>query len=453
MVKERRDLDGGDVRDEVLGRFVGEMDCKRRSFFYRAAVVLIAGVMVLLPVLYVAIVVGVGYGIYWHGVSHTGILSGMNGPRMGLVRLFLYGSPLGAGGILLVFMIKPLVARQRVIYDITTLPEELEPLLYEFVATICEQVGAPMPRRIDVTCDINASASFRRGFLSFWGNDLILTIGVPLVGGLKLAEFASILAHEFGHFTQGGGMRATYTVHRINHWFGRVVYERDQLDDMLAEMCESESGLVVLLGLVSQLLVWVTRRVLWILMVIAHLISCLLSRQMEYDADYSACGLTGSGVFSQAMAKVPYLAVAHDVSMQMSADTWEMKKLCRNLVALDRCNVKAMTKEAREKIAENLRSERTGLFDTHPPVIKRIRKAKERNLPGIFHSKLKAGAIFSDFDALAGRMTRSYFEDLLSYQLDADVELEAEQLLEVESYCRLINDACVKSFSSCGMGL
>lgn len=62
-----------------------------------------------------------------------------------------------------------------------------------------------------------------------------------------------------------------------------------------------------------------------------------------------------------------------------------------------------------------------------------------RNLPGIFHSELKAGKIFSDFDKLGRRMTRSYFEDLLSYQLHRNVELEAEQLVDVETYCSLIN--------------
>ncbi len=38
---------------------------------------------------------------------------------------------------------------------------------------------------------------------SLWGNDLVLTIGLPLVAGLSAKEFAGILAHEFGHFTQG----------------------------------------------------------------------------------------------------------------------------------------------------------------------------------------------------------------------------------------------------------
>ena len=48
----------------------------------------------------------------------------------------------------------------------------LEPALYAFIASICDLVGAPMPQRIDLVCDLNAAASFRRGAASLLGNDL-----------------------------------------------------------------------------------------------------------------------------------------------------------------------------------------------------------------------------------------------------------------------------------------
>ena len=47
----------------------------------------------------------------------------------------------------------------------------------------------------------------------------MLTIGLPLVAGLSLREFAGIIAHEFGHFTQGFGMRLSYVIRQINGWF------------------------------------------------------------------------------------------------------------------------------------------------------------------------------------------------------------------------------------------
>jgi len=58
-----------------------------------------------------------------------------------------------------------------------------------------------------VVCDLNAAAGFRRGAASFFGNDLVLTIGLPLVAGLSLREFAGVVAHELAHVTQKHGFR------------------------------------------------------------------------------------------------------------------------------------------------------------------------------------------------------------------------------------------------------
>ena len=80
-----------------------------------------------------------------------------------------------------------------------------------------------MPKLIELDCRLNASAGFHAGFGSLFTSDLILVIGVPLVGCFNVREFAGILAHEFGHFTQGFAMRLSYVVYRINAWFARVV--------------------------------------------------------------------------------------------------------------------------------------------------------------------------------------------------------------------------------------
>jgi Zn-dependent protease with chaperone function len=44
---------------------------------------------------------------------------------------------------------------------------------------------------------------------------------------LKAQELSEVLAHEFGHFSQGFGMRATYLIRSVNFWFTKVVYHRD----------------------------------------------------------------------------------------------------------------------------------------------------------------------------------------------------------------------------------
>ena len=109
----------------------------------------------------------------------------------------------------------------------------VEPRVYQLVPAICIAVRARAPRRIELNCDLNASAHFDRGLRGFFRGDLMLTLGMPLLAGLTQREIAGVIAHEFGHFRQGAGMRISYLIRRVNGWFARVVYERDAWDEAI----------------------------------------------------------------------------------------------------------------------------------------------------------------------------------------------------------------------------
>ena len=80
------------------------------------------------------------------------------------------------------------------------------------------------------------------------GNDLVLTIGLPLAATMSVRELTAVLAHEFGHFSQGVGMRFSYLTVVINRWFARVVYERDAWDERLTEWSrESDVRIAIIL--------------------------------------------------------------------------------------------------------------------------------------------------------------------------------------------------------------
>src|SRR5207237_5640592 len=157
-------------------------------------------------------------------------------------------------------------------------------LLYAFIENICDIVGAPSPKRIDLDCQLNAAAGFRRGFFSMFGHDRVLVLGVPLVANLTARELAGVIAHEFGHFTQGAGMRLNYVINSGNFWFARVAYQRDSWDVALETWAaESEDGRLTLLIMIVQLAVWFSRLIRKILMLVGHIVGGLLLRWMEYD--------------------------------------------------------------------------------------------------------------------------------------------------------------------------
>src|SRR5947207_5283397 len=165
--------------------------------------------------------------------------------------------------------------------------------------------------RIDVDADVNASASFRESLGGMLRKDLVLTIGLPLAGGLSLRDFAGVLAHEFGHFAQGTAMRLTWVVRSMNLWFARLVYERDSWDETLAAYTGGDNhwAITLVCGL-SRLCIWITRRILWVLMFIGHAVSSLMLRQMEFDADRYGARVAGSETFCETNRRVTLLDLA-----------------------------------------------------------------------------------------------------------------------------------------------
>jgi Zn-dependent protease with chaperone function len=130
-----------------------------------------------------------------------------------------------------------------------------------------------------------------------------------LVAGLTLPQFAGVLAHEFGHFSQGTGMRLGRTIRGVNAWFHRVVYERDGWDEALQRGTQ-EGGWTGLAYLGAQLMVGLGRKLLFGLMVVGHAVSCFLSRQMELDADQYGARVAGSSTFADTSLRVRVLNAA-----------------------------------------------------------------------------------------------------------------------------------------------
>ncbi|MDB5334865.1 MAG: Zn-dependent protease with chaperone function, partial [Planctomycetaceae bacterium] len=223
------------VMREILGGFHGQFPRVRPTLGYRLAALIVAIVMILLPLVYVGLVGVVGYALYWHATTNHTVFSSLRGMRASKGAAFIYLGPLLIGGVLILFMIKPLFARPPKRQEELELTIGEEPILHSFVTRLCEAVNAPRPSLIEVDCEVNAAAYFRHGWWGFFTNDLALRIGLPLLSTLDTRQLAGVLAHELGHFSQGAGMRLSYIIRNINNWFLRVIYERDEWDEAITE--------------------------------------------------------------------------------------------------------------------------------------------------------------------------------------------------------------------------
>ena len=213
--------DTEDVRSALLAHLREIEPLKPRSpgCLYRIGLSFSALLMVLLPLLYLAMIVGVGVLLYGFGNVQQDLLRG------GAWGVGFYWGTLISGVVFILFMLKPFLARRAEAVEPYVLSRADEAFLFAFVTEIARIVGAPPPREIRLNSEVNACASFRRGLASIFSprQDLALTIGLPLLRGLPLHELAGVLAHEFGHFRQTGGMRLSFVVRGIAGWFAYVV--------------------------------------------------------------------------------------------------------------------------------------------------------------------------------------------------------------------------------------
>ncbi|MBI1372796.1 MAG: M48 family metalloprotease [Phycisphaera sp.] len=406
---------------ELLAPFVAPIEPVRVSAMYRLTLAVVALFMVLLPLVYVGLTAGTAWALYHYAPKDVG---------------FWYIVAVICGSIGVLFMIKPLFAPRKKDAPPLTLTREDQPRLFAYVEALCRTVGAPMPRRIDVNAQVNASASLRRGVWSLFGSDLVLTIGLPLASGLNLRQLTGVLAHEFGHFAQGGGMRVTYVIRSVSGWFARVVYERDAWDRGLEAISEHAPHILIALVLyATRLFVWCTRKILWLLMHVGHAASCSMLRHMEYDADRYEARVAGSDDFAVTSRRIPLLNVANKSAHDRLGEAFREGRLGDDLIKMILASADKL--ESDEKVMKKLRElvdeEKTGWFDTHPATPDRIASAEREHAPGVFHLESPSTVLFRDYDRLCKAVTLRYYRDAIGPDFDAQKglvptdELLAEQ--------------------------
>jgi predicted Zn finger-like uncharacterized protein len=419
---------------QVLAAFGGRIEPVRPTMLYRLWILIVAAVMVTLPLVYVAIVGLVVVAVLYHAVHNISIFQHVRGGGAMKGAAVAYVAPLVAGAVVVALMVKPLFARPARGPKPRSLEPGDEPLLYAFVDGVCAAVGAPTPARIDVDCQVNASAHRERAILGVLGGELILTIGLPLAAGVSLKQFAGVLAHEFGHFSQGAGMRLYALIMRVNLWFARVVYERDEWDQSLESWTSSEQNIIILLGAVSRMAVWLTRRVLWVLMQIGHIVSGFLSRQMEYDADRYQARMVGAPCFADTMWQVRLMSLAEQGAVADLNSSWQQRRLPDNFPKLVMANVPQIPEALVTAFRADMETASSGVFSTHPSDKDRIARAR-REAPGegIFHLDGPATDVFHDFDALAKSASFEMYRASLGKGITRDQLYEVAELVETQA--------------------
>jgi Zn-dependent protease with chaperone function len=402
---------------ELLAAIPERLEVPSANSAYSFELLAVACLMVLLPVLYVAIIVAVGWGVVWHFQHNTWLLNGDGSNRArgrgGFFLVLAYLAPGVVGVGLFITLLKPLFAGWWG-GDDPRVPLERrdQPLLFAFVDRLCDALGSPRPHAIYVDEQANASAGLV-GVSGLLTNRLQLTVGLPLVAGMPLRNLSGILAHEFGHFSQFWGMRLSGAINLVNAWLSHVVEHRDSVDEWVAAAASSLDLRIGWTLYLVQFANWLVRKLLRGLQLLGVLFSRRLMWQMEFHADAYEAELAGSETFRGTFTRLGLIMAANAMAREEFGHFASRKQLVDNFTLFTTGQVKLLKPEVRKAVRAHLSEDKSEWYETHPAPKDRIRVVEEAARPGVFTLDAPATALFRDFDGLCRTTTRKHYRQVL----------------------------------------
>ncbi|MFT5084813.1 MAG: hypothetical protein ACI9Y1_002869 [Lentisphaeria bacterium] len=101
-----------------------------------------------------------------------------------------------------------------------------EPELFYFVNMLCKKFELKDIRTICLTMDVNVDVD-ARNYREAYAGELSLSLGLPLLANLNVAQLAALISHELGHYACPH-LRFCYSViRRVRRWGHRVVGHQD----------------------------------------------------------------------------------------------------------------------------------------------------------------------------------------------------------------------------------
>ncbi len=230
-----------------------------------------------------------------------------------------------------IYLIKPLFSFSKNTKNTRVEVFESEcPELFAMIKDLANQTQCQMPKHVYLSPDVNACVFYNTSFWSiFFPIRKNLEIGLGLFDGTSVDEVRSIIAHEFGHFSQNS-MKIGSTVYVTNTVLYNLILTDDFWDRWLDKWCMSDTGVIRYFGVLTRGLTNLIKRLTVHVYRFVQKGYLKLSRHMEYDADSIACQCVGTTTFISALCKIEVLANKDNLYHQMLNSLINEKKMVSN---------------------------------------------------------------------------------------------------------------------------
>lgn len=387
--------------------------------------------IVLFFVLYTAMVVALGYLVYY------AIFYGMG--RINKFTILMKAGAIAGAVMLFVFTLKFIFKlKNHKPNNRIKLAREKNANLWSFIETICNETGAPRPKNIYVDPDVNAYVAYTNMWLSlFLPVRKELTIGMGLTDCLNLSEFKAVISHEFGHFAQRSMKIGSYII-SANTIIHDMIFERDKWDDLLEQWRASDIRLSAAAWIITPM-IWVIRQILNLFYQFLNIMYSSLSREMEFNADKVAVKTSGSEAIISALWKLDGGSMAWNSTLNNSILAAKKNIFVKNLYTTNALAIKRNEKEQKEELDKlpndsrggkkyfsSSEHSKVGMYASHPPNDKREDSAKQPYVESEIDLR-SPWILFGEKEELQSEMT------LLLYKIYLDkvpYDLKSQDVLE-----------------------
>ncbi|QJW97490.1 M48 family metallopeptidase [Frigoriglobus tundricola] len=344
-------------------------------------------------------------------------------------------------GIFFLYLVKGFFKRHPMNKEMhLEVTEEEQPVLFEFIYQLCDELEAPLPNKVFVSPDVNAAVMPRTSLINLFvepRKDLL--IGLGLVNSVNLSEFKAVLAHEFGHFSQSAMASSyTYVASRI---IGDLIEGEDWFDRMVT-WCKKQDNVFAVIGHAIGAPLWVGRTVLEQCYKAIALQRLVVSREREFHADLVAVRAAGSNAVVHCLLRTVFGLRCFDQAFNDLATALDHKLYSNDLyLHQDRAAAVVRRKKKEPHLGlppllatphdgkdievfdaeeEALTDEIPPMWRTHPSNSDREKNAKERFVPAVVDHR-SPWVLFDEPGELRERMTYKFYRMVFRVPKNAEL--------------------------------
>ena len=360
--------------------------------------------------------------------------------KIGFVTLICGVGLIITGFMLIYFVLKFLFKRDSIdLSGFTEIKKADEPVLFAFIQQITEEVGAPMPKKVFITPEVNAAVFYNStNWSMFFPARKNLKIGLGLVNSLNISEFKAVMGHEFGHFSQKS-MRFGSYFYNFNKIIYNMLYENKTYHNIL----NSYSKIHKLLTLFAYLNLYLVKGIQELLKKVHQIINRInlsLSQQMEFHADAVAAYVGGSNQAINSLRRIEFANSCYQILLDFLDIQFKDKKRAINIydeqlevmkyyaqlnkINLDDNRLPIINKEINEDASSQIYIE--DKWSTHPSKLERELSLQEIKVNAVADNR-SAWLLFSNPSELQVKITYSIYQQL---KMDDTSSLTTDEFTE-----------------------